>query len=318
MEGNDKKTEGAVSYKQLGLIIFVFLLGTISALLLSNAQTETPTTFTTIELIGFVLTVILSGASIVLAVTAIALGRSSEQAVIKRSDESIRLQNEVFTKTTDALQRIESSTGVTEKRIEDMISGRAGAISQRVTEIATRDRKLPPHVAQEMEEDIRRSIIHSVKIEQSEEELEERNRLRQKTEERREIYDKYHKELLYAVAGKQDVQTQKIGHGDVSVEGDSLFDGIFKSKDKRIAISTFPAHSNKAMLTEYLTNATRELAGGAVNKVIIVLFERKDEDEIVKSVEKQLGFLKEEISSKITHVTVPYENISQWVDELDI
>ncbi|MCH8331907.1 MAG: hypothetical protein IH946_11120, partial [Bacteroidetes bacterium] len=121
----------------------------------------------------------------------------------------------------------------------------------------------------------------------SEEELEERNRLRQKTEERREIYDKYHKELLYAVAGKQDVQTQKIGHGDVSVEGDSLFDGIFKSKDKRIAISTFPAHSNKAMLTEYLTNATRELAGGAVNKVIIVLFERKDEDEIVKSLEKQ-------------------------------
>ena len=185
MEGNDKRTEWAVSYKQIGLIIFVFMLGIISALLLSNAQTGTPTTFTTTELIGFVLSVILAGAAIVLAISAITLGKSSEQAVIKRSDESIRLQNEVFTKTTEALQRIESSTGVTEKRIEDIISGRAGEISRELAEITIRDRKVLPDDARKLEENIRRSIMHSV----TEQSVEEREAL-QKRREKEDIQEK--------------------------------------------------------------------------------------------------------------------------------
>ena len=117
-----KKKEWSISYKQIGVVLFAFALGVIFSLLLSNTQTGNPTTFTTTELIGFVLSVILSGASIVLALSAIALGKISEQSVL-RSDESIRLQNEVFVKTTEALQRIEASSGGIEKRIEDIISG---------------------------------------------------------------------------------------------------------------------------------------------------------------------------------------------------
>jgi len=134
MKKNDAWT---ISYKHVGIIVFSFSLGLIGALLISNSQSASTTSFSTTELIGFVMSVILSGASIVLAISAIALGRSSERAVIDRSDESIRLQNEVFVRTNEALQRIEASTGVTEKRIEDIITGRVGDISQKIAGLAS-------------------------------------------------------------------------------------------------------------------------------------------------------------------------------------
>lgn len=105
-----------ISIKLLGGFLMVYVLGLATHLLARNFFSGQSLTFSTPELINFVLSVLLSGASIFLAITAIALGRFSEQAIINRSDESIRLQNEVFQKTTEALQRIESSTGVTEKR----------------------------------------------------------------------------------------------------------------------------------------------------------------------------------------------------------
>ena len=150
-----------ITYKQIGVIVLSFSLGLISALLLKNAGTTQASTFTTTELVGFVLSVIVSGASMVLAVAAIALGRASEQAVVTRSDESIRLQNEVFTKTTEALQRIEASTGVTEKRIEDIIAGRVGDISHQIAEMASKGGKQSPKDFKELEENIRRLRLPS-------------------------------------------------------------------------------------------------------------------------------------------------------------
>ena len=157
------KKEWYISYKQLGLIIIAFSFGIIATLLFINSEESNTTQFSTTELIIFSLTIILAGASIVLAIAAIALGKSSEQAVIQRSDESIRLQNEVFQKTTDALQRIESSTGVTEKRIEDIISGRVGDLSHKIVEIATEKQKeQAPLSAEEVEKMIRKNLSQSL------------------------------------------------------------------------------------------------------------------------------------------------------------
>ena len=133
--------ERSISFKIIGIVFIAFLLGFAAFGLLNNFSEGGTINFTTIGLIGFVLTIILSGSSIVLAISAILLGKFSEQAMIQRSDDSIRIQNEVFQKTTDALQRIESSTGVTEKRIEDIISGRVGDISYKIAEIATESQK---------------------------------------------------------------------------------------------------------------------------------------------------------------------------------
>src|SRR5262249_30079304 len=148
--------------KLLGGFLIAYLLGLVTHLLARNFFSGQPLTFSTPELINFVLSVLLSGASIFLAIAAIALGRFSEQAIIDRSDESIRLQNEVFQKTTDALQRIESSTGVTEKRIEDIISGRVGDLSQRAARIAT---EAPDAKGKNMEELIRKSLYEALREE---------------------------------------------------------------------------------------------------------------------------------------------------------
>lgn len=125
------KAPKSISYGKLGGFVLVFVVGVVVTLIFQNAIKIESITFSTVSLVSFLFSVVLAGASIFLAITAIALGKASEQAMIHRSDESIRLQNQIFTKTTDALARIESSTGVTERRVEDIISGRIGNISQR-------------------------------------------------------------------------------------------------------------------------------------------------------------------------------------------
>lgn len=187
MESNENNNDSVISYNQLGLIVVVFILGIIASKLILNGQTGAATTFSTTELIGFVLSVILSAASIVLAIAAITLGKSSEQAVIKRSDESIRLQNEVFIRTTEALQRIEASTGVTEKRIEDIISGRVGAISHEIAELATGKRKGIALNRNELENEIRHSILQGVGVKEGLSPEEKEERIKKRKEKKNKI-----------------------------------------------------------------------------------------------------------------------------------
>ena len=105
----------------IGLVLVV---GIVCGLLLNNFLDSKQITFGTESLISFVFTIALGAAAIILAVITIVLSRFSEDALTQRSDEGIRLQTEVFAKTTEVLSRIQASTGVTEKRIEDIISGR--------------------------------------------------------------------------------------------------------------------------------------------------------------------------------------------------
>src|SRR6266851_9041264 len=91
-----------VSYRQIIILAFSFLVGVVLSLVYKNAQASETISFSTASLITFLFGIALSAASIVLAVAAITLGKASEQAMIRRSDESIRLQNEVFIKTTEA------------------------------------------------------------------------------------------------------------------------------------------------------------------------------------------------------------------------
>ncbi len=100
-----KTKEPLISLRLIGGLVIAFLLGFTACGLARNAINSASLSFTTPELINFVLSVLSSGASIFLAIAAIALGKFSEQAIMQRSDESSRLQNEVFQETTDALQR---------------------------------------------------------------------------------------------------------------------------------------------------------------------------------------------------------------------
>ena len=317
MSETNNKSEWVISYKQIGLLILVFIMGVVVALLLSNAQAGIPIAFTTIELVGFVLTVILSGASIVLAVSAIVLGKSSEQAVIKRSDESIRLQTEVFVKTNDALLRIESSTGVTEKRIEDIISGRAGDISQRAAEMTTSEGKRVQLDVKEIEENIRRSIENITK--ETSHEVQQKIELQKETKEKQEReYQKWREKLLMEIANSYDLKIEKIGEGVSPGGGDELFDGIFKKTDKRIAVSIFRPDIGPKMIKPYVDCAAAELSRGTVNIVFIILFGGEKQSQLVDMVKNQLKLLKAEISTNIVIKSITYEETIDFAKSLEL
>lgn len=321
----ENSEEWSITYKQIGVIIISFFLGVIFALLTFNAQTNSTSNFTTTELIGFVLSVILSGASIVLAIAAISLGKSSEQAVINRSDESIRLQTEVFTKTTDALRAIKSSTDVTEKRIEDIISGRAGDISRQIAEIAKDESASGNIDIKELEDKIRKSLTQSLeKNEPTESEREERLKRRAEAKVRRERYEKNHNSLLYALANKPDVKIEKFGHGTPSsdVAPKERYDAILSKNGSKIAISTFIPVENQGMMIRGYSEILRELATPLdelnINKLYLIQFEDDGIKVDMKSLTDSISLMKQEIASKIEIVIVPYAGVTEWAESVEL
>jgi len=320
---SEEKNEWNITYKQIGIILISFVLGLIVALLFSNTQETNPTNFTTTELIGFVLSVILSGASIVLAIAAIALGKSSEQAVMSRSDESIRLQTEVFTRTTDALQGIKASTDVTEKRIEDIISGRAGDISKQVAELAGVESGVGRFDVKELEEQIKKSITGSFDKKQlTDEEKEERENRRKEIMKKRREYENHHDAVLLSLANQENVQIVKLGHGTPSSDKSVLerYDAIFTKSNEKIAVSTFEPLSimryRSGGYTEILNNLARGLEEGDITKLYLVFFEGEKNEEAKENIEKSLRLMKEEISSKIVIKEISYSESSDWANEL--
>lgn len=321
-EETNPKSEWVISYKQLGALLLTFAVGFIGALLLSNANTAAQSTFTTTELIGFVLSVVLSGASIVLAVAAIALGKSSEQAVIRRSDESIKLQTEVFTKTTDALQRIESSTGVTEKRIEDIISGRVGDISHEIAQMATKGEKQSAQDIKQLEENIRKSILRSVRTEdhiaEQKAAKEAWKKKQEEEQEREDLYQRAHRESLLAFGNKDGVKISKFEHGSSSNDGEDLFDGLFQVADQRVAVSTFRPESALNDIKLFITNAGSELAADTVKQVYLLLFQDEKSKPKKSEATKVLATMNETISSRIEIVELTYSDIPKSIDSIEL
>lgn len=312
----------SISIKLLGGFLIAYLLGLATHLLARNFFSGQPLTFSTPELINFVLSVLLSGASIFLAIAAIALGRFSEQAIIDRSDESIRLQNEVFQKTTDALQRIESSTGVTEKRIEDIIAGRVGDLSQRAARIAT---EAPDAKGKDMEELIRKSLYEALR----EEGVLPRHRylgapdfgvppiLQTPMDPNREVYRQNSTAFLQALSLRRDLKALKIGRGDVSGVGDDALDGIYQQMDgMRLGIIDFAPHHSKSLISRGITAALRALHDGHVNKIFVVFYGPKE--EIEPTFNDAVSLANPELKSKISLVICPPQDIPKVAATLRI
>ena len=328
-ETSKRKQEWSITYKQLGVLILAFSLGIIAALLFSSASVSTPTTFSTTQLISFVLTVILSGASIVLAISAISLGRSSEQSVIQRSDESIRLQNEVFQKTTDALQRIESSTGVTEKRIEDIISGRVGDLSQKIAQIATEKQEAPGGLnAQEIEKMIKKSLYQSLREEGAlrsrAARYEERRHMEEEKAEKERIQEQQSKEykthstrFLQALSSRDDLKAMKMGRGKAYSSGDDVFDGIYLRKDgKRIGIIDFAIYHPVLFMTASIATSLHKLQSGSIAQVHVILYEENEPFE--RAFAESIAIADPKLKSRISLTVCPPDKIEETAAALAI
>jgi hypothetical protein len=261
----------AISLQALLSVLVSFASGAITALVVVRASAATPESFSVAALLSFLFGIALSAASIVLALAAISLGRTSEKTMIDRSDQSIRMQNEVFLKTTEALSRIESSTGVTEKRIEDIIAGRAGAISGRIAERLSEDSQLDRTNREIVEREIRESLLAELgralpRVRVEDEEAKARAR---------EHWEEINKGILSQLAEHPATRARKIGKGKFVGSGDDLADGVFDTPKGTLAVAYFSTnpllgHGLRPRFDRLLDAMLVELARGYFQLVYLI------------------------------------------------
>lgn len=301
------------------LIIAAFFIGIGSTISYQNAVAGEDISFSTLQFVGFFLSVFVSGASIVLAIAAINLARASEQAMIQRSDESIRLQNEVFQKTTDALQRIESSTGVTEKRLEDIIGGRVGDISERLAETAIGSSG-KAQTLDELQEKIKESLLEELKPHSVSRTVSTARR-RANLEKRRQKYKKFQESALTAFANISSITTLKVGDGSYTADGIDLFDGVFRKGSHVIGVSTFSDFiSPESAPRDFLFSVADALRDNIVEHVYFLL--DADDPSTIESIRKHISTcldpLKESPADKISVIASDQSNVAEIVGKLKI
>ena len=277
-----------ITIKQLLIILISFIFGLVTILLIQNFLSNEIVQFETIELIGFVLSIIIGGSSIILAVTAINLGKSSEKIIISRNEKSIELQNEVYIKTTEALNRIESSTDVTEKRIEDIISGRVGDLASRLID----DKIVPESNKTKLETKLRKSL--------SKELTEDEKIAREERLKNLEIASKKHKELedkvLMEISNMKESTSLRISQGDVDGKGEGVLDGLFEINNKKIGICVFYSYKgyedefNSGIdINKFLNKIAEEISNNTFDKVYIVF---EDDSKITENFQESMTEIK--------------------------
>jgi hypothetical protein len=268
------KQEKLVSLNFIFYISISFLIGIGLTLVLLKIFSVDMKTFTSYDLINFTFSIALSGASIVLAIVAIDLSKKSEQLMLNQSNESILLQNKIFLETQTALQQIGKSTGVTEKRIEDIISGRVTNITESIASKMIDNNLISIRSKPELEDEIRQSILREVSknssnIENPDEENKRKERIKLIKE-----YQNYRNSILLGIANIGTFKSLKIGDGRIQGRGTNLFDGIFSKNDKKIGICTFSNENYHSdiegdSLRQFFSNILIEILNKNVAKVYL-------------------------------------------------
>lgn len=234
-----------VSMANISIVVIAFGIGFVIALFLQNFLAKQDITLTTQQLILLVFTVAVGAASVILAVVAIVISRKAEESLTRRSEEGIRLQNEVFLRTNEVLSKIQTSTGLTEKRLDDIITGRAGVIAQAALDksLGMPEPILTKEMAQKIKEDLARSIKEELvplisspasAIEQilSTKEAEQRTR-----DEVNAKWRDFRESVVARLRQFPDVTFVSEAEGNVGSEDSSTFwDAVVSINDKRVSL----------------------------------------------------------------------------------
>lgn len=307
--------EAKISYKKLGIIALSLVLGGIFVLLAQNTQTGSEISFTTTSLVVFLLGIILSSTSIVLAIVAIFLGKMSEQVMVERSDQSIRLQNDVFTKTTEALRKIESSTGVTEKRIEDIIAGRTGEVASNLSMDLIQSGATSQRNRKELEDEIKNSLSREI-FSDDYKNFEERRR---NIEEIEKNYDDYIKDVLDEINAIPNVTSHKMGLGEFEGKGHDLFTGVFDMNNKTLGIcilSTSPYLGHKNKISSLAFDMVSEISNETINIGIIILDDGNDLYAYLEEFEHFKSVVNTKFSSSIYVLLDPKGNMEEELSQI--
>lgn len=218
--------------------------GAIIGAIFANVDFLPDAQMTAVEIIQFSLGVVLAGATAALAIVAISLGQYSERAMVLRSDESIRLQNEVFQKSIEALSRIESSTDTTGRRIEDIMQTFRDTTKEVVEEeFGVKDtpgqtQKMLDELQEKLLDALRRPVprrFASLEQDEAHERRVERARALNDEEEKSKVF---RERLGVAIVNEVDCEVEKIGTSLWNASGDKLAWIILKTgAGRRIGIS---------------------------------------------------------------------------------
>lgn len=290
-----------LSIGQILTVIISFIIGLITLLVIQNYLSQEKIEFTTFGLIGFVLSILFGGASIVLAIAAINLGKSSEKIMVDRSEKSIELQTEIYIKTTEALKKIESSTGVTEKRIEDIIAGRVGDIANRLID----DKIVTGRDKVKLEQELRKSISREI-TEEEKKKIEEK---RKEEEETRNKYKVFKDSVLLNIANIDNFKSLRIADGNYGEKGEKLVDGLYSINGHKMGVCTFysaPQYEEifGTDIDNLLNSIAEEISKNTFNQAFLVFNEESViTEKFNKEIERIKGLYKEDISSKIVLLT---------------
>src|SRR2546421_1337070 len=108
-EASQQHRARAIPVNTIILIGVSLIAGMLLAFTTVNFLSKQQITISTSALVSFVFTVALGAGSLILAILSISLSRQAEDALIRRSDEGIRLQNEVYLRTSEVLGTIQAS-----------------------------------------------------------------------------------------------------------------------------------------------------------------------------------------------------------------
>jgi|GEM_PF-6245047 len=303
-----KKNAASIPVWVVIIVIIALAVGIIAGTVGMSIFAKQQMLFTTSSIISFVFTVALGAAAVILAIITIVLSRHAEDALVRRSDEGIKLQQDVFVRTNEVLSTIKASTGVTEKRIEDIISGRVGDISHQIAEIATESKRGGPRSFAEIEEQIRESIMQTLKAEERVTDRQsEYERLQKSRRVREKQYQEQHKQLMNCLCNRDDLKVEKSAHGNYDTSGENLFDGLFHGSDFRLGVSTFREGSDASTICAFLSRASVEISRGTVNLVLGVLF-TSDEEGQIPEVEQYLENLKDDMRNRMLVLAIKPNN----------
>ena len=116
-----RKRNGALKVSNIGrdfgqlkttLTLLTFATGVIVNLLAYNIATTQLVQFSTLEMIGFLLSVTLSIAAVAFTVVTVSLRYIAQRDDHRFGEESLNLQNEIANRMTEAEQKVETSSSL--------------------------------------------------------------------------------------------------------------------------------------------------------------------------------------------------------------
>jgi len=236
-------------------VAITLVLGLVGGLVISKLLSQHQISFSVVSLISFVFTIALGAAALILATITIVLSRYAEDALIRRSDEGIKLQNEVFVRTSEVLSKIQASTGVTEKRLEDIISGRTTPIVQEAVAKsklaeAGLDKQVIDKISKDLAESLRSEIAPLVRFgpEKAETKLAEIESRQKKRKEIEARWEEFRSQVVSEVRKIGGVELITETEGDTSSEiSEEFWDLLIKANGKRFG---FDIHTKDQVYEE--------------------------------------------------------------------